>query len=82
MIKHKPCDMSLIEKEYPECTICQVLRTIYRRTTYPETQLMVRTAVSMAKAMSSRLTFYHEQWEIGFWDKNATQERNGHERYS
>lgn len=74
MIKHKPCDMALIEKTYPEWTICEMLRSIYRRTDDPETQVMIRIAVSMAKAMDSRLTFYSKTWQEGFWDPRGKEE--------
>lgn len=68
-IKHGPCDMSLIEKTWPEWTICEVLRNVYRKTEDPEAQILIRIAVTMAKAMSARLRFYKADWCEGFWDK-------------
>ena len=73
MIKHGPCDMSLIDKTWPEWTICEVLRNIYRRTEDPETQILIRIAITMGKAMDSRLRFYRENWQDGFWDTTESQ---------
>lgn len=70
MIKHGPCDMSLINKTWPEWTICEVLRKLYRMTDDPEAQILIRIAVTMAKAMSSRLQFYKNDWQDGFWEQN------------
>jgi hypothetical protein len=61
MREHKPCDIALIEKDYPEFTVCQVFRTIYRKTEDEETKTLCGVGVSMAKAMSQALEKYKER---------------------
>lgn len=69
MIKHGPCDMTLINKIYPEYTICEILRRIYRMTEDPAAQMLIRTAVTMAKAMSNKLDKLNSEWQKDFWDR-------------
>jgi hypothetical protein len=67
-MKHEPCAIYLMEKHYPEYTICEVLRKIYRATDNPHIEVLCRIAVTMAKKMSSKLDNYKAEWAEDFWD--------------
>jgi len=69
-MKYKPCNEKYMAKEYPENTICQVLRETYHLTNEPLVKMNLRVAVSMAKAMTKKLREYKADWSKGFWDEH------------
>jgi hypothetical protein len=71
MTKHEPCPPYLMEKHYPEYTICEVLRKIYRATANPHIEILCRIAVTMAKKMDKKLQDYNKDWCDDFWDKSS-----------
>ena len=56
-----------MDKNYPENTICQILRTIYIRTEDEEIRTLCRIAVVMAKKMDHKLREHNKSWDEGFW---------------
>lgn len=70
-MKHEPCDIRLMDKEWPEVTICEMLRQIFRATENEEIRLKARIAVTMAKKMDSKLREYKKTWDRRFWESNS-----------
>jgi len=68
-MKYNPCDMGLINKSFPEYTVTEVLREIYRKADTDEIRTLCRIAVTMVKAMSSKLTKLDPSWSDNFWEK-------------
>ena len=65
-LKHKVKpypESSMSTEKLANNTICGVLRDIYKLTNNPEVKLLARIGVSMAKKMSNRLHFYHNNYE-------------------
>lgn len=61
----------------PYNTICEVIRTIYHegvRLGSEEIQTQARLAMSMAKAMNSKLKEYNKGWNADFYDMNPNEQ--------
>ena len=69
--KHEPCPVKMMFYASPYNTICEVIRTIYHEAVKlksEDIQLQARTALSMAKAMDSKLKQYNISWNVDFFD--------------
>lgn len=73
MKKHKPIEEYQMEKSFPDCTICETVRQIYKLTDDMKIRLLCRLAVAMGKAMDAKLRSYKEDWGKEFWDKTSDQ---------
>lgn len=69
-MKHEPCKLSLVYKKWPEYTICEVLRQIFRSTENDDIRIKARIAITMAKKMDRKLRKYKKNWDEGFWEQN------------
>ena len=68
--RHEPIAESEMIVASPRNSICETLRGIYHSTEDPEIRLKLREAVSMAKAMSAKLSEKKPNWYWNFWDLN------------
>jgi len=70
--KHEPVPDAVMQIVSHECSICETLRQIYQATEDEYIRKLARLATAQAKAMSSKLAFYHgEKWWKGFCDDNS-----------
>lgn len=70
-----PYPESDMEKVFPQYTLCEVLRQIYKTTTDPAIKLKCRVAVTMAKAMDSKLREYNDLFVNSYYHR-STKEMN------
>jgi len=71
-------DEELMDKNFPDYTICQVLREIYHATEDEDIQVYCRLGVTMGKVMDAKLRKYKEEWSSDFWDKTDNKELSAH----
>lgn len=75
--KHEPCPIELMNYVSPYNTICEVIRTIYweaERIGCEDIQLQCRIAITMAKAMNSKLKEHNKGWSADFYDANPNEQ--------
>ena len=76
--RHEPAPEATMNAASPRNSICETLRTIYHSTADPDIRLKCREAVSMAKAMSAKLSEKKPNWYWNFWDLNPSGMANRH----
>ena len=70
--KHDPVPESWMMHKSPQCTVCQILRDIYRLTEDKEIRLKCRIATSMAKSMDKKLAENNHEYAKDFYDANTS----------
>ncbi|MCK9463331.1 MAG: hypothetical protein M0R80_27235 [Proteobacteria bacterium] len=70
MREYEPCDMKWLRHKNPLNTICNDLREIYYRSKDESVKLLVRIAISKAKAMDKKLKEYSRKAAKGLWTDN------------
>lgn len=70
-----------MEKTFPLYTVCEVLRQIYHEAEGNDSiRLKCRIAVTMAKAMDTKLREYNEKFVNDYYMQTSTKEMNDHVR--
>ena len=73
--QHGPAPIEMMSHVSPKFTICEVVRQIYHeavRIGSEDIQLKARIALSMGKAMDTKLRTYNKAWKIDFFDNNES----------